>query len=200
MEDKIKVGRRRIVKALHDGSRTVSDKTLEKYGFVKNDKGEVIINEEDKIIEKKKHSGIIMSVEQFNEMSDYDINNNLINSKQIKNWVISVLTIMPKTEGASDFRAPSTIRDYFRIPDTLFSLYKKDYDSSFDLTNWFEEHQTLIDIIDTSFTTISAKKKLLGKIVFLSQHFIPLKKCVNYDILNNQYIIWCDQENLNRIL
>ena len=100
----------------------------------------------------------------------------------------------PKREGSDEVRGKREIQEYFKIPDVLFEMHKEKYDENKDLTPWIRDTTDLIEKLDTFRTWQDATRaKFLGRILYLSKNFPPLKNRINkdiYTILDTQYNQW----------
>ena len=194
----------RITKGLTDQSRKVSVKTLKKYN-VKYDE------ESNQIIIPKKYKPLSLNYSDVkidpppavinvvvggsdSPIEEYNLDNNKFNAKEYRNWVATILTKMPKKFGSDEVRGEREIKEYFKIPDMLFKFHNEAYNETKDLTPWVRDTADLIEKIDnhTPFKQPATKAKFLGRILFLTKNYPPLKHRINkdvYTVLDSQYIL-----------
>ena len=193
----------KIANAVEKGGRKPRFDTIEKYKFKINDDNEVIIPKKYKFVIKhtdeleKPPPPVINVVVQTDrsDMTPYDLDNNHFNGKEFKNWVATILPKMPKNIDGDDFRGDREIKEYNKIPDLLFEFNKLKYNENTDLTPFVMDATKLITQIDNKQTwkAYGTKSKFLGRILFISKHYPPLKHRFNkdlYTILDSQYIKW----------
>lgn len=195
----------RITKGLENNNRKVRASTLKKYNIkYDEEKNEIQIPKKYKPLSLKYNDvkvepppaviNVVVGTENA-PIEQYDFENNLFNGKQYKDWVATILTKMPKRLGSDDVRGVREIQEYFKIPDMLFKFHKEKYDETKDLTPWIRDTTDLIEKIDnhTSFKADATKSKFLGRILFLTKNYPPLKNRINkdiYTVLDAQYNNW----------
>jgi hypothetical protein len=200
----------KIAKGLMSKSRKVRGDTIEKYNLQQNKDGDFVIpkkykfkiNYEDVKAEPPPPVINVVVAPENPSIENYDFENNQFNGKQLKDWCATVLSKMPKQMGSDNVRGEREIKEYMKVPDTLFEINKEKYNGDKDLTPWIRNTTQLIQGIDSKASWISngTKAKFLGRILFLTKNFPPLKHRINkdiYTILDTQYNKW---EGLSKAL
>jgi len=193
----------KIAKGLLSKSRKVRGDTIEKYNLQQNKDGDFIIpkkykfkiNYEDAKAEPPPPVINVVVAPENQSIENYDFDNNQFNGKQLKDWCATVLTKLPKKLGSDDVRGEREIKEYMKIPDILFEFHKEKYNGDKDLTPWIRNTTDLINGIENKPTWQGSgtKAKFLGRILFLTKNFPPLKYRINKDtyvVLDTQYNKW----------
>ena len=193
----------KIAKGLVSNDRKVRGDTIQRYNLTKNDKGEYVIpkkykfviNYDDVKVEPPPPVINVVVAPENPSIENYDFDNNKFNGIQLKNWVATILSKMPKRLGSDDIRGPREIKEYMKIPDLLFKIYDQKYNDEKDLTPFIRNTTGLIEAIDKNKQWVSSgsKSKFLGRILFLTKNFPPLKHRISKDIytaLDSQYNKW----------
>jgi hypothetical protein len=184
----------RITKGIVNANRTVSVKTLEKYGLKQDENGVIQLPRKGKLVFEKDMTTPTPNVRVALEkpIPVYDYTNVKLTGTAIKSWIQAVFKDAKK-KGSDEARAKTTTDAYYKIPETIFRVYNKPYDGDKDLTIWITDAEELIKRFNKQPWQYGTKSGHLGKILQLSKDFEPLTEAMTpavYSALNTQCDIW----------
>jgi len=210
----VNVQRNRILAGLANGTRKPKPATLEKYGIVITDDGKIEVPaKKERVIYKTSEEldddpTVINIVRKRTQprIQEYNTDNTLLNSEQLRNYVTTVLANEPqKGEGSLPLSA-GEIKEYSKIGEVLHTIYKVPYNAQMDLTPFLNNADLLIKMTDEhpKWPSFGSKARFLSRILKLSKVWRPLGNLIVpnraiYNKLDAQYNEWSRTSKSNQL-
>ena len=197
------INKAKLIKQLVSGSRSPSLKTLAKYNLLDDDTDgkcpQVVIPNRPKfrILDNftKPDTIVIKPQNIITPTQMYDLANTNVTGKAISDWVLTVCSTLPKSDGR--IRSKKTLLDYANLPYRLSEIREQDYDENKNITTYFmNANETIQAILNWLPWSASTKGKFLQGILYLTQNFPPLKAVIHPDVIK---IYEAEQQKQNAV-
>jgi hypothetical protein len=179
----------RIIKGLLNGTRQVTEKTLQKYGIEKDKNGKIVIPQVQKVrynidtiapqSTPKSNVIDIVVTQKTSPIQMYDMSNTAFTGREMEDFCS---TYIPKIEPL----ATKTLEAYKNLARNIYELYGEELTKSNeneDLTPWLTDADVLIEAIprSTRWKVEATWGKALGQILRVAEVWPPFTKRLTDD-------------------
>jgi hypothetical protein len=197
--------RNRVLTGLASRTRKPKEATLKKYGIVITDEGQIEVpQKKEKVIYKTSESTdddptVINVIRKRTQprIQEYNTDNTLLNGEQLRNFITTVLVNEPQKGEGSLPLSKGEIKEYSKVGEVLYTIYKIPYNAKGDLTPLLNNADLLIKMIDEhpKWKSVASKARFLSRILKLSKIWRPMGMVIVpnraiYNKLDAKYNEW----------